>query len=424
MSLNRGLKNFTTDFKVAHFLAWREIKRANIWTTILISLVMTLTFLNLIVVSGILVGLIQGSEEANKVKYTSDVIISTPKQKNYINRSNSLIQAIEATPEVRDYTARYLESIVVEAGYRERTNPTDLLDRSGGSLAGIDPQAEDRVTGLGKYLIEGAYLEPNDYDKILIGSDLLFKYNPVESPGFSLLKNVEAGSKVRLKIGDLVREVTIKGVLKAKVSGIDQRIFMNQSQVRQLIGRSDYNVDEIAIKLFDPKQADIVRDQLIRQGFAENAVIQTWLDAQPKFLKDIKLTFALIGNMIGTIGLVVASITIFIVIFVNAITRRRYIGIMKGIGISRRAIEFSYIAQSIFYAVLGMAAGSLIVFFLLKPYFDLHPINFPFSDGILVAEPIGTLIRSIILFIATIIAGYVPARIVVKQNTLDAILGR
>lgn len=424
MKFNQAIQKFLIDFKVAHFLAWREIKRANIWTTLLISFVMTLTFLNLIVVSGILVGLIQGSEEANKNKYTSDVIISTPKQKNYINRSNSLVQAIQAMPEVKDFSARYLESVSVEAGYRERTNKTDLLDKSGGTLSGIDPTAEDKVTGLSRYLIEGSYLEPNDYDKILIGSDLLFKYNPVESPGFSLLKNVESGSKVRLKIGDVVREVTIKGVMKAKVNGIDGRIFMTESQVRQLIGRSDYNVDEIAIKLFDSQKADSVRDQLIQQGFAEFAVIQTWLDAQPKFLKDIKATFALLGNMIGSIGLAVASITIFIVIFVNAITRRRYIGIMKGIGISSRAIEFSYIAQSIFYAVLGMAVGSIIVFLLLKPYFDANPINFPFSDGILVAEPLGTLIRSAILFIATVIAGYVPARIVVKQNTLDAILGR
>ena len=37
--------------------------------------------------------------------------------------------------------------------------------------------------------------------------------------------------------------------------------------------------------------------------------------------------------------LVVASITIFIVIFINAITRRKFIGILQGIGISGEAIE-------------------------------------------------------------------------------------
>lgn len=413
-----------TTIKVAHFLAWRDIKRSNIWTTILISFVMTLTFLNLIVVSGILVGLIQGSEDANREKYTSDIIVSVLKQKTYIERSTAIIQSLQATPGVQDITARYLASASLESGYRERTRSTDLLDTAGGVLAGIDPEAENRVTGISNFLVEGSFLEPNDYDKIVIGADLLFKYTPVESPGFSLLKDVETGSKVRLKIGDLTREVIVKGVVKAKVSGIDQRIFMTDNQVRQLINRNDYNVDEIAIKLIDPDQANAIRDQLIQQGFAENANIQTWQDAQPKFLKDIKTTFALLGNMIGSIGLAVASITIFIVIFVNAITRRRYIGIMKGIGISSTAIEFSYIAQSIFYAVMGMTIGAFIIFGFLQPYIAAHPINFPFSDGILVATPLGTFARALILFGATIIAGYIPARIVVKQNTLDAILGR
>lgn len=413
-----------TTIKVAHFLAWRDIKRSNIWTTLLISFVMALTFLNLIVVSGILVGLIQGSEDANRLKYTSDVIISNLKQKNYIEGSSLIIQAIRGTEGVENFTARYLTSASLESGYRERLRQTDLLDSAGGILAGIDPIAEDKVTGLSKYLVEGTYLEADDYDQILVGANLLYKYTPVESPGFSLLKNVEVGSKVRLKIGELSREVRIKGVLKAKSEGIDQRIFMTATQVRQLIGRNDYNVDEIAIKLIDPSQANLVRDQIIQQGFDKNANIQTWEDAQPKFLKDIKTTFALLGNMIGSIGLAVASITIFIVIFVNAITRRRYIGIMKGIGISSRAIEFSYIAQSIFYAVMGMSIGALLIFGFLQPYIATHPINFPFSDGILVATPIGTLARALILFGATIIAGYVPAKIVVKQNTLDAILGR
>jgi hypothetical protein len=64
------------------------------------------------------------------------------------------------------------------------------------------------------------------------------------------------------------------------------------------------------------------------------------------------------------------------------------------------------------------------VFGLIKPYFTAHPINFPFSDGILVATLSGTLIRAGILLIATVIAGYIPAKMVIKQNTLSAILGR
>ena len=53
-----------------------------------------------------------------------------------------------------------------------------------------------------------------------------------------------------------------------------------------------------------------------------------------------------------------------------------------------------------------------------------HPIDFPFSDGILVAPISGTIFRISLLMITTIIAGFIPARLVVRKNTLDSILGR
>ena len=97
---------------------------------------------------------------------------------------------------------------------------------------------------------------------------------------------------------------------------------------------------------------------------------------------------------------------------------------MKGIGISERAIEVSYIFQSIFYASLGGALGIFVVYVVLVPFFDAHPLDFPFSDGILVAPIDGTMLRFVLLLIVTLIAGYIPARRIVKQNTLDSILGR
>ncbi|QQR50505.1 ABC transporter permease [Candidatus Nomurabacteria bacterium] len=410
--------------KVGAFLAYRDIIHANKWTTGLIIFVMTLTFLNLIVVSGILVGLIQGSEEANKIHYTSDIIISPFSDRSYIDQSSEIINIIKTIPGFVAYTGRYTQGGKIESNYKETLKPNQIISSAGGLVAGIDPVNEDKVTGLGSLVVEGEYLEPGDTDSILIGGDLLFKYTPIDSPGFQTLKNVEVGSKVRLNIAGNSREVIVKGIIKGKVGEVDSRIFMLDTEIRKLIGRSDLNLDEIVIKLADPKMADEFKAALVASGVAENARIQTWQEAQPKFLKDIKLTFALIGNIIGSIGLAVASITIFIVIFVNAITRRRFIGILKGIGISGQAIQFSYVMQSLFYSMAGVGFGVLIVFLLLKPLIAAHPIDFPFSDGILVATISGTLVRAIILFVATIIAGYIPARIVIKQNTLDAILGR
>lgn len=419
------MRNLFRNLSISFFLAYRDIKKANIWTTTLIITVMILTFLNLIVVSGILVGLIEGAVVANRDRYSSDVIVSTLLKKEYVENSSEIIDFISTYPGVVDYSARYSESGTIETNYKTRTRLTDEPDRAGANVAGIDPVAEDRLTGISKYMLEGEFLSPDDTDSIVIGANLLYKYTPIEAPGFQTLKDVEIGSKVRLVMNGNTREVTVKGIAKAKADSIDNRVFMVASHMKKIIGRNDFNVDEISMKV-DPKLTtpEKVKQALIDQGFDKYARVQTYEDAQPKFLQDIKATFGLLGNMIGTIGLAVACITIFIIIFVNAITRRRFIGILKGIGINSQAIEISYVIQSLFYALSGIILGSIIVFGFLKPYITAHPVNFPFSDGILVATATGTFIRASILLVATIIAGYIPARIVVKQNTLDAILGR
>jgi putative ABC transport system permease protein len=410
--------------KVGWFLGYRQIKRASLWTNLLIVLIMILTFLNLVVVSGLLVGLIEGAVQTIKQHYISDVFVSKLKEKNYIENSSSLISTIENTPGVSNYSARYLVSGIVEANYQERINFDDIPEQTGAIIAGIDPIKEDAVTGLASLIIEGEYLNEDDFDKVIVGSMLLEKYLNIDSPGFVVLRDVEIGSKIRLKIGDNVREVIVKGITKGKADEIDRRIFMNDKQLRSMTGRDDLNVGEISISVKGNYSPEYVRDVLIDNGFDRFARIQTFDEAQPKFIIDMKNTFALLGTIISSIGLAVAAITIFIVIFINAVTRRKYIGIMKAIGTSGRSIELAYVFQSLIYAIVGSVVGLLLVYGLLIPYFDNHPINFPFSDGILVAPTMVTGIRVIVLIIVTALAGYIPARMIVKKNTLDSILGR
>ena len=199
---------------------------------------------------------------------------------------------------------------------------------------------------------------------------------------------------------------------------------MVDSQLKSMIGRNDYNVDEISIKLKPGADPAYVRDILKQNGINEVAKVQTYTDAQPKFIKDMVDTFALLGNMLSSISLVVASITIFIVIFINAITRRKFIGILKGIGINEKSIEISYVMQSFFYALCGSVIGIIVLYVFLQPAIAAHPIDFPFSDGILVAPLGGTLFRIGLLMATTVIAGFIPARLIVRKNTLDSILGR
>jgi putative ABC transport system permease protein len=415
------------NIKIGFFLAFRQLKHASIWTTGLIVVVMMLTFLNLVVVNGILVGLIESSIEASEDRYSGKVIISTLRQKSIIENSSEIESVLKNLQNVTGIVPRVLAGGTIQADYRRLLKPEETPNQASTNISGIIPSEEDKVTGLSNYVIDGTYLDDEDRDGVLVGAFLINELTPIDSIGFSQLRNIKVGDRLKLTIGNNSKEVYLRGILKSKIDNIDARIIMTQSELRKLIGRSDTNVSEIAVKLTPgstEEDAVRVKNILIANGYDFDAKIQTAKEAEPKFLKDMKDLFGLLGTLMGSIGLVVASITVFIVIFVNTLTRRKFIGILKGIGITSKSIEYSYIIQSAFYAILGAILGMLVLYGFLVPFIDKHPINFPFSDGILYAPLSGTLWRVLALFVTTIIAGYIPARMIVNKNTLDSILGR
>lgn len=413
------------NIRVGFYLALRQLRRASKWTTSLIVFVMLLTFLNLVVVTGLLVGIVAGISNQFRIQETGDVMISALDTKDYIENSPQILSFLHTLPQPKVISARYLAAGTAEANYFSRVDPNEKANKTGVSVVGIDPDVENSFSHLASYIGEGQYLSPSDYDAVLLGPQLVDRYSFGEQPGLTPLKNVYPGTKIRLTVNGYVREVIVKGILKVPAnSPLAARIFMPAAEVRQLMGRTEYAVNEIAILLAPGTDGAAFRDLLKRSGLSENARVRTFEESIPNGVAEVQNTFAMIGNAIGSIGLVVAAITIFIVIFINAITRRKFIGILKGIGISGSAIEYSYVFQSLFYAAIGSALGMGILYGFLVPYISAHPIVLPISNAIIVAPIDGTMIRIMLIVLTTVIAGYLPSRMIVRRNTLDSILGR
>jgi ABC-type lipoprotein release transport system permease subunit len=410
--------------RIGFLLGLRQIQRANFWTTTLIIFVMMLTFMNLIVVSGILVGLIAGAEVAIREKSIGDIIVSARDNQERILETSTFVRELEAFPEVTAYSVRYEAGGVLEANYKERRDLQGERDIANIRVTGINPTNEESMTGISSEIIEGEYLDPDEEGYILLGALYTEEYASNFGDIFETVSGVGPGDTVRLSSGDVSKEFIIKGIVQSKVDEISLNSYIPDREFRRLFNRFDRNADQIVIRLVDPKDNAEVKAALVASGLDDLGKIQTYEEGVPKFLTDIKDTFDLLGTFIGSIGLIVASITIFIIIFINAISRRQQIGILKGIGIDRSAIEIAYVLQAAFYAIAGSVLGALITYGFLVGYFQENPINFPFSDGILVAEPIETLYRFITLFIITLLAGLIPAWLIVKQNTLNSILGR
>jgi len=413
-------------FRIGLLLGFRQIQRANTWTTILIIFVMMLTFLNLIAVSGILVGLIAGSERAVQDKSIGDLIITPLDDEEKILQTETIRRVLDTTPEVSSYSIRYTESVQVTANYKTRRDFGIEPNTIGARALGIDPVAENAVTALAENVIEGEYLNPDESGYILIGALNIDRYTAGFADITGALEDVYPGDSVRVTVNGMSREFTVKGIINSKAGDVASFVYISEKELRRLSNTASRDADGIIVRLADktPETGAVMKSILVQQNIDSLAEIRTFQEALPKFITDIKQTFNILGTFIGAVGIIVASITIFIIIFINAISRRQQIGILKGIGIDRKAIEVAYVLQSAFYALVGSLLGILVTYGFLVGYFDANPIDFPFSDGILVAEPLGTFYRFVILFIITLFAGFIPAWIIVRQNTLNSILGR
>lgn len=411
-------------FRIGLLLGFRQIQRASTWTTLLIIFVMMFTFLNLIAVSGVLVGLIVGAERAVRESAIGDLIISPRDEEDSIIETPTIVRELGSYPEVSTYSVRYQGAGELEANYKTRRDLSEDADIANVRVTGIDVEQEEAMTNLSGTIVEGEYLNPDEEGKILIGAYYVSQYAAQYGDIFESVEDVHPGDTVRLTVGDLSKEFEVQGIIKSKVDEISLNTYIPEREFRRLFGRLDKNADQIVVRTIRPSDNTVVKKLLVTNGVDRYAKIQTFEEGLPKFLTDIKNTMNLLGTFIGSIGIIVASITIFIIIFINALSRRRYIGILKGIGIDRRAIEIAYVLQAAFYALMGSLLGALLTYGVLIPYFDANPIQFPFSDGVLVAEPLGTFLKFLILFLITLIAGFLPAWIITRQNTLNAILGR
>jgi ABC-type lipoprotein release transport system permease subunit len=421
---------FLRSLRVGLFLSLRYVRRGSVWASLLLIAIMFLTFLNVVVVRGVLVGLPIGASISYQNEYAGKVLITPLADQRHIDRTYRIEQLVQSIEGYQAHSARYVGSAMVLANYERPQRESRLPDQVGTAVIGIEPLQEDMVTGLASLVVEGEYLGQNDTTSVMLGSQLLERYagGTPESGGTpetsGTISNVYPGDTVRITVDGVTGEYTVSGVIKSKVGENGRRVFMHGSHLRKVIGRSSDKKDEIAVQLMEGADAHRFTAALLASGVGDLAIVQTAGDAQGQFLEDITRTFDILGNSIGFVGIVVAAITVFIMIFIVALNRQKQIGILKGVGINRLAIESSYVFLSLAYALVGISLGILVLYLVIAPYIAVHPIDFPFADGVLVAPWDDTLLRSAVLVATTVLAGYLPARMIVQKNTINAILGR
>lgn len=410
------------NLKVALFLAYKSIIKGNRWALALIIMVMSLSFANLILTPSILSGVANTLNRQQVDTLFANVVIDPEKDKYYLDHVEQIENKIKQIPGVIGVSAHLNSSAFIEYQWQDKGSPADKGKSGNWSVIGIDPNQEVNVTTIHENIIQGSYLEAGERDAIILGIEVAGG-DSAQSSSFLTLEGVQVGDKVRLTYPNGVqREYRVKGIFHARETQADRLVFVTTKELTSVLGRTIFadRASQILVKTEQTGDERWFIEELETLGI--NGKIRSWREYGGA-AGGIVSSFNVIASLINGIGLVVAAIVMFIVIYINVLNRKRQIGILRAIGIKTNIVIISYLIQALFYAVLGIIFGEIIMRFAIQPYFTNYPLDLPLGLVSLGIEPSAILKAVLGLILAAIFAGLIPVLSIIRQSIIKSIWG-
>jgi putative ABC transport system permease protein len=403
--------------KTAFFIAYKSIVRGRRGTLVLMLLILSLSFFNMLFIPAVFSGLLDTIIGLEVNTSTSDIVVTPqeePVPKSYIQNQEAVQASIRTIPGVLGTTRTYL----TPASLSYDKNKDGVYKRVTAQVYGIDPAEASQALDINKYLVEGQPLAPGDTDQIVISAAIAGGRGlPVPSD----LGGANVGDKIDVVYGNGVsRQYTIKGIVNITFGTALSNAYISAREAESVLSTAN-QASQVLVKV-DTGTHPLIYYKARIQELVPNLKVQTYQDLLA-VIQSVLDAFTLIAAIVSAISVAVAAVTIFVMIYINAVSKRRQIGILKAIGIKENVIVYSYVLQSLFYVFCSVITGLLFVFGILLPILTAHPIMLPFGPLIMAfgATLIGESIA--IFFIAGFLSGLIPARIVAREKILQAIWG-
>jgi len=408
---------------MALFLAYKSVIKGSLWTLIMIILVTSLSFANIILTPSLMSGVTDAINQQQIDTLFGNIIIAPPSGENFLQNSSLIQNKLTLIPNLQGVAPHLNSNALFEYNGPTYNSSSQIQSQTGNwNVIGIDPQKEIQVTTIHNGLIAGSYLSPDDHNQIVLGVEISGG-SKADSKPFLTLGGVRVGEQVRLTFPSGVQQIfTVKGIFKVRQDQANRLAYITMDDMKSALGQ-DISGDissQILIRTAPHSNDNQIIQQLNTLGI--NGQIRNWLDYGGG-VGGIVSSFSVITSLIGGIGLVVAGVVMFIVIYIHVAHRKRQIGILRAIGVNRVVVLLSYLIQAILYAILGIVFGGIIIGFIIKPYFYGHPIDLPIGLVRLVIDAGTVRIGILGLLVAAVLAGIIPAFNITRETIIKAIWG-
>ena len=343
------------------FLALRYLKPKRTFVSIitLISVLgVTLGVTVLILVISVMTGFDRELRQ-KVIDFDAHILVTT---RDVLRDWRDLTVKVRNTPGVVA-TAPYVQGpVIVEFGNR-RLAPL---------IRGIDPEEEEKVVPLHKFIRQGAL--DLDGDSTVLGIELARKLSigvgdklTVYSPGnlgqiLDGIKKLETPDKEQeQKAIDQLREVVLPKELT--VTGIfETGHYLHDSEfllVPVHIGQELYGLEDalhgITVKTVDPYAAESIKNE-IQSLLKPPEYAQTWIDMNSQYFEAVRLERTVMFFLLFFI-VIVAAFGIMNTLITVTVQKTREIGIMKAIGANIWQIVWVFLAQGMVVGLFGTLTG-------------------------------------------------------------------
>jgi putative ABC transport system permease protein len=401
-------KKVKTAAKVAWFLTISSMKK-NKKLNILVIGVLAFSFLNVVFFESITSGMSDAINGQLIDLVNGHITIEPLEQHRYVEDWRTVRNKLLAFPEV--------EAASPELGRYFEVRKKDKFRPS--YINGIDPETFVQVKRIQDKIIAGSFLEPNDYDYIVIGSDIAGGIYEKDSILGGVRIEADVGDKVILTAGDGKEyELKVKGIYRTAFLGLDIECFVPMKKMEEMLNASG-RADLVGVRIYNKDDSTRLKTEMINAGI--DGKVTSW-EENAGFSRSVTNSLGLVSKITGFIGVLTAFVTVFIVIYIKTKNQRSQIATLRAVGISDKAIIGSYVFEALSLGIIGIVIG-VIVMKIMLIYFAAHPLGLPIGDVVPIMTQQTQWVSILILVFATIIAGYYPTKRVLKENIIEAIRG-
>jgi len=399
------------DINVGWLNAVSFIKRGNKKTSFFIIFVLGLIFMNLVFLPALINGMMGVFVGVVQDYAYGDILIQPAEDEIYINNVDNVLQKVRSVNGVKGATQRLEAGVSIK--YKQQI--------VGANIIGMVPSSEEKVSLYPYSVIKGDFLTDLSRDEIMLGA--IIEGSGAGAEIYDSLDGVQVGSFVNVTYDNGVTKIyKVKGIHQGTTEMTDLNALVHYKELEEVLGLEEGKASSVIVRVENKGEEDLVKQKIINVGVKER--VFTWQEKAEALIKQAIQSISSIGIMSKIVSLIVGAALIFIIIYINTLNRKREIGILRAVGVTPGSIRVSYIFISLFYVISGILFG-LIMFLLLIFYFQMHPIVFYETLEIVPEINVGVLIQSALMMIGmSVIAGFLPAWFVTRQDMLEAIWGR